>query len=156
MAPIFFKKIPLLNSPVDFGKKFKGKPIFGKNKTWRGIIIAPFMGLLIFFLQQQLYGVELFRNLSLIEYSHFSIWFGFVMGLGAILGDLVKSYFKRQEGIKSGKSWPIYDQIDFVAGGLLFSFFFHVPDALVAFIIFLASPVLHFLVNTVAFRLGIR
>ena len=34
-------------------------------------------------------------EISLIDYSDFSLLLGFLLGFGAILGDLVKSYFKR-------------------------------------------------------------
>jgi CDP-2,3-bis-(O-geranylgeranyl)-sn-glycerol synthase len=40
-----------------------------------------------------------------------------VIGFGAVLGDHVKSYFKRQQKIPPGSPWQPYDQIDYVLGG---------------------------------------
>jgi CDP-2,3-bis-(O-geranylgeranyl)-sn-glycerol synthase len=48
MAPVFFKKIPILGAPIDNGKTWRGKRIFGDNKTWRGIIAAILIGFLSF------------------------------------------------------------------------------------------------------------
>ena len=78
------------------------------------------------------------------------------MGLGAILGDLIKSYYKRKENIKEGEKWVPFDQMDFVIGGLVGSFFFYVPKAEVALIILVASPLLHILVNYIGFLIGVR
>ncbi len=39
-----------------------------------------------------------------------------MLGMGALAGDAVKSFFKRQIGAKPGNMWPPFDQIDFVVG----------------------------------------
>ena len=97
-----------------------------------------------------------FRSLAVIDYSDFSIWLGLLLGFGAIFGDAVKSYYKRKAEIKEGNPWPVFDQIDFVVGGLVFSWFVYVPPAEVALIVLILSPVLHLIVNYVGYLLGIR
>jgi CDP-2,3-bis-(O-geranylgeranyl)-sn-glycerol synthase len=42
------------------------------------------------------------------------------MGLGAGLGDSVKSFFKRRMNIERGESWPVFHQLDFFVGACLF------------------------------------
>jgi len=40
MAPVLVQKINLFAYPVDFNQKMNNKPIFGKNKTFRGFIFG--------------------------------------------------------------------------------------------------------------------
>ncbi len=148
MAPVFFKKIPFLNIPVSEKK-------YGSHKTWRGLVVAPLMGMFIFWIQKLLYNAG-FKSLALIDYNDFSILLGFTIGAGAILGDLVKSYYKRKENIKEGESWLVFDQLDFVIGGIIGSFFFYVPKAEVVLILLIASPLLHIIVNYFGYLLKIR
>jgi len=54
MAPVIFCRIPILGAPVDFGRAFRGKRIFGDHKTWRGIILAVIWGFAFFLLQKYL------------------------------------------------------------------------------------------------------
>jgi CDP-2,3-bis-(O-geranylgeranyl)-sn-glycerol synthase len=57
-----------------------------------------------------------------VDYSSLVIvLMGMSMGFGAVAGDAIKSFFKRQVGIAPGKSWVPFDQIDFVVGGLIAS-----------------------------------
>jgi len=44
MAPIFVKKINILNIPIDFNKKIVGEPILGADKTIRGLLSATISG----------------------------------------------------------------------------------------------------------------
>lgn len=147
MAPVLLKWIP-----------FGGKPIhekkFGSHKTWRGLVVATLAGLLIFWLQKLAYGAG-WQKLALIDYSGFPVWFGALIGFGAIFGDIVKSHYKRKRGIKPGESWLPWDQLDFVIGGLVFSFFYWVPPAEAFLVILLASPLLHILVKWIGFLLKI-
>jgi len=148
MAPVLLKKIPFANIPVN-------EKIFGKNKTWRGLLLGAIVGGIIFWVQKLLHQVG-WQKLSLIDYNDFSILLGFLMGFGALLGDLVKSYYKRKAGIKPGCPWVPFDQIDFVIGALVIGFFVYVPPAEVALFLIILSPLLHVIVNYIGYLLGIR
>tara|TARA_Y100000310_G_C20096857_1_gene540881 strand:+ start:32 stop:550 length:519 start_codon:yes stop_codon:yes gene_type:complete len=148
MSPVLFKWIPILDKPV-WEKKF------GKNKTWRGIVVAILIGGLIFWLQKLAF-LQGFRSIALIDYADFSILLGFLLGAGAILGDLVKSYYKRKAGIKPGKSWVGFDQLDFVIGGVVMAFFLYVPPANILLVLLLASPLLHVFFNYLGYLLKIN
>ncbi len=148
MTPVLFRWIPVLDKPVH-------EKLFGKNKTWRGLLVATLFGGFIFFLQKWLY-VQGFDQLAIIDYSDFSVFYGFLLGAGAILGELVKSYLKRGYEVAPGERWFPWDQLDFVIGGLIFSLFLYVPPAEVVLILLLVSPLLHIAVNHVAYWLGIR
>ena len=104
MAPVLLKGVPVLGRPV-------WEKELGKNKTWRGLVAAVLMGILVFWLQKYLFGFDFFYDISLIDYGDFSLWLGFLLGLGAILGDLVGSYFKRRQRVKEGESWMPWERI---------------------------------------------
>ena len=148
MAPVLFRWIPGGGKPIQ-------EHWFGKNKTWRGIVAAVLTGILIFMLQQYLYR-QWFRSWALLDYADFSLLLGFLLGAGAILGDLVKSYYKRKAGIPPGAKWLPWDQLDFVIGALLFSFLVYVPPAEITLIVLIASPFLHVMVNYIGYLLKIK
>jgi len=148
MAPVFFRKVPFLAMPVS-------EKYFGKNKTWRGLFFAVVLGTIVFGIQKYVYYIG-YTRLSLLDYNGFSLMLGFTMSLGAILGDLLKSYYKRKEGIKPGEPWWFWDQMDFVIGGIVGSCVVYVPYADVILVILIASPLLHILVNYIGYFLGIR
>jgi len=148
MFPPLAKSIPFFRSPVWERK-------LGKNKTWRGILTATIMGGGIFWLQKVLYSKG-FTSLAIIDYSDFSIALGFLMGFGAIFGDLVESYYKRKTGIAPGKPWIPFDQLDFVIGALVLSFFIYVPPASIVLILIVASPLLHIVFNRLGYWLKIN
>jgi CDP-2,3-bis-(O-geranylgeranyl)-sn-glycerol synthase len=148
MAPVFAMKLKVPNKPI-WEKRL------GTHKTWRGVVSAALVGLLVFWLQKIAY-VNGFRSLALIDYSDVTIMLGFFIGLGAIVGDAVKSYYKRKADIKPGKSWVPFDQIDFVIGGIIGSFFIYVPKAEVVLILLLISPLLHVAANIIGYWLKIN
>jgi CDP-2,3-bis-(O-geranylgeranyl)-sn-glycerol synthase len=148
MFPSLAKNLPFLNYPVWENK-------LGKNKTWRGVVIATLIGGLVFWLQKIAY-IQGFTSWAVIDYSGFSLLFGFLMGFGAIFGDLVESYYKRKIGIAPGKPWIPFDQLDFVIGALALSFFVYVPKANIILILLLASPLLHILTNRIGYWLKLQ
>ena len=147
MAPVLFKWLPL-GLPIH-------ERLLGQNKTWRGLIVSIIIGGLVFGMQKAAYKPG-FQSLAIINYGNFSIAFGLLMGAGAILGDLIKSFYKRKAGIPAGARWLPWDQLDFVFGGLLLPFFIYVPPAEVTLVIVVLSPFLHIIVNHIGYWLKIR
>ncbi len=120
IAPIIANKIPLLNrwkTPIDLGKKVRGKRMLGQNKSWRGLLTGTVSGGLLALLVYPIIGSQISSSVE-----HFII--GATLGFGALLGDAIESFFKRQKGIKSGSSWLLFDQLDYVIGAILFSLLF--------------------------------
>lgn len=157
MAPVAFKNVlKPLAKPVDFGRKFMGHDLFGSHKTWRGLFVATIAGTFIFWLQQIGYPFSLFRQLSLFDYAAMPLLFGSALGLGAILGDLVKSFLKRRIGKKSGEMWFPVDQIDFPLGAMLLGTIFFIPVWQIWVAGILLSIALSLLVNYSAFKLGVK
>jgi CDP-2,3-bis-(O-geranylgeranyl)-sn-glycerol synthase len=126
-APVFASRIAALdtlNIPIDLGKHFRGKRIFGDHKTVRGFVAGVFVGIVTGVLQHLLYmNIAWVRHFSLISYESLltSVMLGILLSFGALFGDAVKSFFKRQFSVPSGKAWFPFDQIDYIVGGLLFS-----------------------------------
>ena len=162
MAPIFANNIPALKhltQPLDFGKTFRGKRIFGSHKTFRGLLSGTTMGFIIALVQMLLYNnsswVRSFADQ--IDYSQPRVLLiGIALGFGALAGDAIKSFFKRQVGIKPGHGWPPFDQTDFIIGGLVFSAPFVSFSWTTYVIILTASALLHPVTNIIGWMLHLK
>ena len=119
IAPVLAMKINFLNYPLDFNKKFKGKPILGSHKTFRGLFFGIVFGIGIAYLQFVLQEYAFFSNISLLDYSNWLL-IGFLFGFGALFGDAVKSFFKRRVSVRPGDKFIPWDQIDYTLGALVF------------------------------------
>lgn len=125
MTPILAAHILLiqkLDYPMDFGKKFRGKRIFGSHKTWRGLITGMIAATIVLWLQQQLViHVDWIADIAnRVDYIHMpALVLGPLFGLGALLGDAFESFFKRQAGIRPGDGWFPFDQTDYIIGGAI-------------------------------------
>ncbi len=115
MTPVFVKKINFLNYPVDFGKEWDKKRILGSHKTWRGFFFGTLFGLIAFEIQRALYNEGIGKSLALINYSAAPIFLGALIAFSALLGDSIKSFFKRQLNIRPGRPWVPFDQLDFLS-----------------------------------------
>ena len=105
-APVIFGG----GRPIDAGRTFlDGRPIFGSRKTFRGFFAGLIIGTFVGFLQ---------NNLLL----------GFMLSLGALVGDLTESFIKRRLGFLPGTSFPVADQLDFIVGSILFSLLVSQPS----------------------------
>lgn len=161
MTPILITKLnlfPRLAGPIDGGKKWKGKRIFGQNKTWRGLICGVATGLIFICLQRYLYfHSEIVRKISIFNYAGSDYWLvGIFLGFGALSGDMIESLVKRQKNIAPGQSWRPWDQIDQAIGSaILVSFIFQPPLAI--YVLLLLITFLGVMaINLLACRLGIK
>jgi len=158
MAPVFATKIfgKKLALPIDFNKKYKGKPILGKNKTWRGLVSAIIVAVLIVLLQKYLYNFEFFKQISLFDYSQVLCGvYGFLFGFGVILGDAVKSLIKRRQDLKPGERWFPWDQLDFI-GALILISLVYLPSWPITILIVFISPLLPLITNWLGYKLKLK
>lgn len=141
-------------TPVDFGMKWRGRPIFGRGKTWRGLAGGILTGMVVGILMNTVYptfgeGIE-------------SLLILFSLSFGALFGDLIKSFFKRRIGKKRGEKWIIADQIDFLLGSFLICFLINrewfLENFKLEYIIFLLvfTPLLHLVTNILAYALKLK
>lgn len=124
IAPVLVAKLPLVaawDAPIDGGKTFRGHDLLGPHKTWRGLVAGVALATLTLWLQQLLsQHIGRVHALSPFEYATLpTLLLGPLFALGALGGDAVESFFKRQVGIKSGGSWVPFDQIDYIIGAII-------------------------------------
>lgn len=155
-APMVAARLPFvsrLNNPVS-------PRWLGKNKTWRGLVAGIVAGALAAPLVAVLAGsdgmlVVLLPDVAQPIYGQAKpALLGAALGFGAVAGDAVESFLKRRNGIKPGDKWFPFDQIDYIAGGLLFSLPFIRLDALWYLYIVLIWFSMHLLFSYFGYLLG--
>lgn len=161
MAPVFAASgnwLPQLKRPLDFGRSFRDKRILGDNKTFRGVFFGFIFALATAYIQLWLYNsYEAVQEFSLIDYATLNLWgLAGLMTLGALGGDAVKSFFKRQLGHKPGQSWMPFDQIDSVLGLLLVSLLYLDMPTSTWIVAIIVGGLLHPTATTVAWLLRLK
>jgi CDP-2,3-bis-(O-geranylgeranyl)-sn-glycerol synthase len=130
--------------PIDLGKKFPdGKPIFGKNKTFKGFFSGLAVGTVVGFAET-------------IFFPEYHALFGFLISLGALLGDLAGAFIKRRMGIAPGNLLPVVDQTDFIIGAIVFSLPFKILYFELALTVLVITIPLHIFTNFTAYKLGLK
>ena len=151
-----------LRRPVDGGRTFRGRRLFGDNKTWRGFAVAIF-GCGVAVAIERLLPIP--RVLCALDYGRAStVVLGPAMGLGAMLGELPNSFVKRQLGVAPGATargprrvlFYLWDQLDLLGGAWpLVSFWVRPTASLVAASVVVALA-LHPAVALIGFLIGAR
>lgn len=125
VAPIIAAKAPGLRkweTPIDLGREYRGKRIFGAHKTWRGFAVGIVAGTITLAIQQYLVGEVTWIHAwtDQVDYQALpTLIMGPLFAIGALGGDAIESFFKRQRGIKPGKGWFPFDQTDYIIGGAI-------------------------------------
>lgn len=161
LVPVIAAKIPVLKKygfPIDLNKKFLGRRILGDHKTVRGLIAGIFAGIITAYLQVFLYNqLQFIRSISPVDYNTINpLFFGFLSSSGALFGDALKSFFKRQLNIPAGKSWFPFDQIDYILGGILFTAFYAPLSLNLYIILFVVWFFLHPLFTFIGWLLRLK
>jgi CDP-2,3-bis-(O-geranylgeranyl)-sn-glycerol synthase len=114
-------------TPIDFEKNWRdGKRILGDGKTWRGFIVGAFVGITGGFglsLAAKYIAMSDFAFIGLSDFMGFPLEIPIIFGIcfGALMGDIIESFFKRRVGKLRGEDWVPFDQLDFILGVLFFS-----------------------------------
>jgi len=145
-------------TPVDFGRNYKdGRRLLGDGKTYRGLICGVLAGIAIGAVQIWLAGTCGWTSLP--QHTVASI---VLLSLGALLGDMGKSFIKRRLGKDRGAAWPVADQYDLVVGAFLLmlifdpAWIFAEVTLPVLIVILVLTPVLHRSVNIIGYFLGVK
>ena len=115
-------------TPIDFGKTWgDGKRILGDGKTWRGLLSGTFLGMTAGFglvVAATYINTSEYGFLHLNDFQRFPLMIPLIFSLcfGALLGDMIESFFKRRIGKDRGENWILFDQLDFIIGALFFCF----------------------------------
>ena len=145
-------------TPVDFKRNYSdGHRMFGDGKTFRGLFFGVLAGIITGILLIWLYGT--FALTFLPQHTLTSVS---LLALGALLGDLGKSFLKRRMGKVRGEKWPVADQLDLVVGAFILMLIFD-PAWLFTYltlpiliIIVILTLVLHRVVNIVGYVIGVK
>lgn len=164
-APVIKLDIfPWLARPLDFGHTFRGRPIFGSNKTWRGPLVMSTVAVLGVLLQSELYSLGPFRTISIVDYSRTSwLALGLALGLSYSLFELPNSFVKRRLGIPPGGvsrgralAQYVVDQADSAVGGTLALALFLGLRVWTLLLVFAVGFVLHVLMDQVFFLFAVK
>jgi len=81
---------------------------------------------------------------------------GFMIALGAVLGDLLGAFVKRRLNVEPGKAFPILDQLDFILGSVVLGYAFFQVGLISILLVVVVTPPIHLATNYGAYRLGIK
>jgi CDP-2,3-bis-(O-geranylgeranyl)-sn-glycerol synthase len=142
-------------NPIDGGKNFSdGRRLLGKGKTIRGLLVGIVSAVIVALIQWVIWTPYEFNPLI----------FGLLMGCGAMMGDLVKSFIKRRINISSGRPFPPFDQIDFICGAIAL-YYIAGPYILnryypltweMVIILLVLTPIAHLSTNAIGYTLGMK
>lgn len=150
-VPPILAKIPLLkklNMPMDLKFTFRKKRIFGSHKTWRGFIGGTIIATAFFLIQQQTGFLQSTINVP--------IYYGTLLAIGALLGDAVESFAKRQLHYEPGKTLFFWDQTDFVIGAMLLTFWIYWPGLLGFLFLLIFSALVSLSAHTIGYFIGVN
>ena len=153
--------------PLDGGRMFRGRPIFGENKTLRGFVVMipaaalSFIALAIILSLPQGATPATLWKLTPAGYAALGGWAGF----GFMAGELPNSFIKRQFGILPGQAPAssltraicfATDHVDSIVG-MLAAVTVAVPTPWTTWLWVLAlGPSIHLLFSWWLFRMGIK
>jgi CDP-2,3-bis-(O-geranylgeranyl)-sn-glycerol synthase len=151
--------------PIDGGRTFRGKRIFGDGKTWRGVAIAVFGSIATVAFQKHVL-LEAASAVSVVDYARVGPFvFGGTMAVAAMAGELPNSFVKRRLGIASGETaraplpravfWT-WDQVDLLTLSWPALLPWVRPSAVLVLASFALALVLHPLVAWIGFAVGAR
>ena len=151
-----------LKRPLDGGARFRGRRLFGDNKTWRGAIVIV-VGVTITTLllsHWERWWSELPGDLT----EHAALPYGLLLGLGVVLGELPNSFLKRQLDIAPGEQrrslggvlLSIYDQADFVPVVWLLLLPLWAMGVWQAALVFAVVVAVHLVINVIGYAIGAR
>jgi len=157
--------LPRLKRPLDLGLTFRGGPIFGAHKTFRGFLVN-LAGCLGGAALQGLLAREgsIPDWLALTDYGRHWLILGLLLGLGMTLGELPNSFLKRRLAIPPGGSgqgaWAalffVLDQIDLAGGIWVLTYWLLRPSPALLAWSFGLTLILHLAVSTSGYLLKMR
>lgn len=143
---------------IDLGRNWNdGRRILGDGKTWRGFFGGVLSGIItgiILIWARNFWGLIWLPEQTLLSVT--------LLAAGALLGDLIKSFFKRRLDRNRGDEWLIADQYDLVAGAFLLLVIFDWGwvianiTPLILLWILIITPLLHRAVNIIGFIMGVK
>ena len=145
---------------MDFNLTYRGKRVFGSHKTIRGFVVGIIFATLTLWLQQvAVKNITALDSLvsPYVDYATLPVLIlGPLFAIGALMGDAIESFFKRQVGIAPGDGWFPFDQTDYIIGGAIAT----VPFVTLTFVQYVLLIItwfsLHILSTTIGYFIGVK
>lgn len=165
---IFMKygRLAFLARPMDGDRRYRGRPLFGHSKTFRGPVLVAAGTQAIFTLQcQLLHRLDGFASIELVDYAQLpGWWLGLLAGGVAELAELPNSFVKRRLGIEPGGTaggplatlFYLWDQLDVLTGFWLIMALWVPATPLRLALSVAIVGILHPLLTVVGYLLGMR
>ncbi len=148
--------------PIDRGALLRGRPLFGANKTYRGVLAVALGAAAGYALQSAAPELQppALRALPTLGVASF----GFALGGAAMLSELLNSLLKRQLDIAPGAPgrgaataiFYLLDQVDFMLGAWLVAWSWVPPTLPRVLWSVLFVLVVHQLISSLGALLGMR
>lgn len=158
-------KLGPLAVPLDHGLHWRGKPVLGPRKTWRGVVVMTTVSALT--ARAQATAARHSRTLRAIcpfDYQEVNPWLlGGALGLGYCIAELPNSFVKRRLGIPPAQASQrfhtlqyLIDQSDSVIGCLIALRFFYRQSWSEAGLAFATGLTFHVAVDGLMHALGLK
>jgi CDP-diglyceride synthetase len=154
--------------PIDGGRTFRGRRIFGDNKTWRGFaVMVPAAGFFFFLIalaiERFFGGVEALGlwPLESWQYGLLGLWTGFFF----MACELPNSFLKRQLDVAPGaapvRAWAkvlafLFDRFDSLIGLLASAAVFVVTPWQLWLMLLVAGTFVHWLFSVLLYAFGVK
>ena len=158
--------LAFLARPMDGDRRYRGRPLFGHSKTFRGPVLVAVGAGVVFMLQcQLLHRLEGFASIELVDYGQLpGWWLGLLAGGVAELAELPNSFVKRRLDIEPGGTargplatvFYVWDQLDVLIGFWLVMAFWVPATPLRLALSVVIVGIVHPLLTVVGYLLGMR
>jgi CDP-2,3-bis-(O-geranylgeranyl)-sn-glycerol synthase len=158
--------LAILKRPIDGGKLWRGRPIFGASKTWRGPITVALGAAAVLELQARvLHHIPWLGSIELFDYgSVHAVLLGAAVGGLAELAELPNSLVKRRLGVPPGGTarglmsaiFYVWDQVDLLLGFWLAYATVLEPTLVRVGVTLAVALALHPLLTLAGFWVGVR
>jgi CDP-archaeol synthase len=161
-------KTRFLNSlavPIDGGARWRGRPLFGANKTWRGVAVMTGLTALASGIQAGLGRRNRWASaLEAQQSAKVNAWAaGAVCGLTYCIAELPNSFVKRRLGIapgshaiRRGRIQYLVDQADSVAGCMIPLRLLYGSGAGELFTAFALGMTIHIGIDQLIYAIGVK
>ena len=143
--------------PIDMGRMLGKGRLLGDGKSWEGLFFGTLMGILVAVVEMLAFPY-LPWGMSLVALNIIAMTplVGFLLGFGAMMGDVVASFFKRRMNRPRGSPVLFLDQLDFLAGAFVMLSLAVTLE--VGWIILgtILTLVFHVVANIIAYKIGVK
>ena len=147
-----------LKRPLDGGARWRGRRLFGDNKTWRGAVVM-ITGIVAATLLMSLWDWWWGRLPDGIRDAG-PVVYGLLLGAGVVVGELPNSFLKRRLDVPPGQQrnlpLTLFDQADFVLVVWIFLLPLWAMSVWQAAFVFVVVTAVHLVINVVGYAIGAR